>query len=105
VSKEAFVRFRETVVQSDDLRSQLVDTVKSPADLVAMGRKLGFEFDAADLMGGELTEDDLKLVAGGVLGADKDHKIESPIGLQGERWAVIGGFNELLHKVGVGFPK
>ncbi len=65
MSKEAFVQFRDAVMKSSPLQAELVNTVKSQADLVAMGKRLGFEVEAADLQSQALTEEELRHVAGG----------------------------------------
>ena len=70
MSKEAFIRFRDAVMQSSSLQAELADTVKSQADLVAIGKRLGFEFDAADLESPELTEQELGQAVGGEIAVD-----------------------------------
>ena len=89
MSKEAFIRFRDAVMQSSSLQAELADTVKSQADLVAIGKRLGFEFDAADLESPELTEQELGQAVGGdwtPVGGHKD-------------WSKIGAFNAFVSMI------
>jgi predicted ribosomally synthesized peptide with nif11-like leader len=65
MSKQGYIRFRGAVMKSASLQAELANNVKSQADLLAMGKRLGFEFDAADLASPELTEEELRHVAGG----------------------------------------
>lgn len=97
MSKESFLRFREAVMRDAALQSELVNTVKSQADLLAMGKRLGFEFDAADLNARELTEDELAKVAGGAMLGNQSW---SPVATH-EKWIDIGAF----HKFADLFPK
>jgi predicted ribosomally synthesized peptide with nif11-like leader len=108
MSKEAFRRFREAVMQNARLQAELVDTVKSQADLLAMGKRLGFEFDAADLASRELMDEELRAVAGGgtslspggVSVGGPVHKQWAPIGTF-EKWIDVGAFNAFINN----FPK
>ncbi len=86
MSKEIFAQFRDAVMKSSSLQAELVDTVKSQADLLAMGKRLGFELEAADLQSAELTEEELKQAAGGqwtFIGHHKD-------------WITVSTFNAIV---------
>ncbi len=66
MSKEALLRFRDAVMRDAALQAELAESVKSTSDLIAMGKRLGFDVEAADVESRELTEDELKQVAGGI---------------------------------------
>ncbi len=98
MSKEAFLRFRSAVMQDGALQAELVNTVKSQADLLAMGRRLGFEFDAADLDARELTEEELAKVAGGAIQGAQSW---NPIVTLQKKWSDVGTFHTFVDL----FPK
>ena len=98
MSKEAFLRFRNAVMQDGALQAELVDTVKSQADLLAMGKRLGFEFDAADLEARELADEELAKVAGGaILG----FKSWAPVVTIEKQWSDVSAFHKFVDL----FPK
>jgi predicted ribosomally synthesized peptide with nif11-like leader len=96
MSQEAYLRFRDAVMQSASLQAELVDTVKSQADLLAMGRRLGFEFDAADLESRQLAEEELRRVAGGVTASLSDMKVWTPVGIQEKGWSDVSMFDAFV---------
>lgn len=100
MSKAAYLRFRDAVVQDGTLQAELVNTVKSQADLVAMAKRLGFDLEAGDLESRELTEEEMKHVAGGVGGIVASHKSWTPV-LGHEKWIDVSGFEVFLRN----FPK
>jgi predicted ribosomally synthesized peptide with nif11-like leader len=106
MSKDAFLRFREAVLQNGALQAELVDTVKSQADLLAMGKRLGFEFDAADLASPDLAEEELAKVAGGGAtlatgGVSLAGTMKwAPVGAF-EKWTDVRAFNTFVNR----FPK
>ncbi len=89
MSKETFVRFRDAVMQSSSLQAELVETVKSRADLLAIGKRLGFEFDAADLESPELTGEELGQAVGGSWTSVGGHR----------DWNNIGAFNAFVSMI------
>ena len=100
MSQEAFLRFRDVVMQSASLQAELVGTVKSQADLLAMGARLGFEFDAADLESRQLTEEEIRQVTGGAT-ASLSGKGWTPIGVYGHKWTDVRMFDRFVST----FPK
>ncbi len=100
MSKAAYLRFRDAVVQDGTLQAELVDTVKSQADLLAMAKRLGFDLEAGDLESQELTEEEMKRVAGGTGVIVPTHKGWTPV-LGHEKWIDVTGFEAFL-KI---FPK
>ena len=90
-------------MQNEALKAELVNTVKSQADLLAMGKRLGFEFDAADLASRELTDEELKMVAGGTLGLAGGPTIGSkgwtPVG-SFEKWSPVSAFDTFVSQFG-----
>ena len=72
MSTEAVLRFRQAVTEDEELQDEIRATAAGGGlDLTVVGARHGFEFTAAELnevakeIGGELTDFELEMVAGG----------------------------------------